>query len=83
MASTKTAISIEKSFLDQIDKLTEELNISRSRFFAIAAEEFIQRHKAQELLKAINNAYEDLDSEEQIVFEKMQHNIKNLAEEQW
>ena len=50
MASTKTAISIEKSFLDQIDNLSEKLNISRSRFFALAAEEFINRHKAQELI---------------------------------
>lgn len=83
MASTKTAISIEKKFLDQVDELAEELKISRSRLFVLAAEEFIKHHKAQELLKAINDAYEDPDQEEQIVFEKMQNNLKKMAEKQW
>jgi metal-responsive CopG/Arc/MetJ family transcriptional regulator len=83
MASTKTAISIEKSFLDQIDDLSEKLNISRSRFFALAAEEFIKRHKAQELIKAINDAYDEPDQDEQIVFKKMQRNLKKLVKEKW
>ena len=83
MASTKTAISIEKSFLDQIDDLSEKLNISRSRFFVLAAEEFIKRHKAQELIKAINDTYDEPDSEEQIVFKKMRRNLKKLVKEKW
>ncbi len=83
MASTKTAISIEKSVLDQIDDLSEKLNISRSRLFTLAAEEFIKRHKAQELIKAINDAYDEPDTEEQVVFKKMQRNLKKLVKEKW
>ena len=83
MASVKTAISLQKSFLDQVDELAQELDISRSRLFVLATEEFIKRHKAQELTKAINDAYVEPDPEEQVVFNKMQRNLKTLVEEKW
>ena len=83
MASVKTAISLQKSFLDQVDELAQELDISRSRLFVLATEEFIKRRKAQELTKAINDAYVEPDPEEQVVFNKMQRNLKTLVEEKW
>jgi metal-responsive CopG/Arc/MetJ family transcriptional regulator len=83
MASVKTAISLQKSFLDQVDELAQELDISRSRLFVLATEEFIKRRKAQELTKAINDAYVEPDPEEQLVFKKMQRKYKKLVEGQW
>jgi len=41
------------------------MNTSRSRVFALAAEEFIQRHKNKELLDAINSAYADVTDEKE------------------
>ena len=65
MATIKTAISIDKPLFEQLDDLANELNTSRSRIFALAAEEFIQRHKNLKLLEAINTAYDDFPDEKE------------------
>jgi len=84
MNSTKTAISLQKSLLDRVDTLAQELDISRSRLFTLAVEDFIQRHKNQKLLEAINSAYDDTsDPEEQIMLQKMRRKHKELVKEQW
>ncbi len=84
MASIKTAISLQGSLLEQVDALARELDVSRSRLFVLAAEEFIQRHKNQELLEAINAAYDDSpDEDEQAVLQKMRHQHRRLVEKQW
>ena len=84
MASIKTAISLQGSLLEQVDALARELDVSRSRLFVLAVEEFIQRHKNQELLEAINAAYDDSpDAEEQAVLQKMRHQHRRLVEKQW
>ena len=84
MASIKTAISLQGSLLEQVDALARELDVSRSRLFVLAAEEFIQRHKNRELLEAINAAYDDSPDEEgQAVLQKMRHQHRRLVEGQW
>ena len=83
MASIKTAISLQGSLLEQVDALARELDVSRSRLFALAAEEFIQRHKNQELLEAINAAYDDFpDPEEQAALRGMRRQHRRLMEKQ-
>jgi len=83
MASIKTAISLQGSLLEQVDALARELDVSRSRLFVLAAEEFIQRHKNQELLEAINAAYDDFpDPEEQAVLRGMRRQHRRLMEKQ-
>jgi metal-responsive CopG/Arc/MetJ family transcriptional regulator len=83
MPNIKTAISIEKPIFDQVKDLAKYLNISRSRLFAIAAQEFIQRHKNIELLQAINEAYEDLPEPETKIVEKMRPRHLKMVKNQW
>jgi metal-responsive CopG/Arc/MetJ family transcriptional regulator len=83
MASVKTAISLQKPLLDQVDELARKMDISRSHLFVLATEEFIKRRKAQELLKAINDAYVESDPEEKLVLKKMKCKFKELVEDQW
>ena len=84
MASIKTAISLQESLLDKVDALAQELDISRSRLFVLAAEEFIQRRENRELLEAINIAYDDSsDTEEEMLRQKMRHKHRRLVEGQW
>ena len=81
MASIKTAISLQESLLGKVDALAQELDISRSRLFVLAAEEFIQRHKNRELLEAVNIAYDDSpDTEEEMLRQKMLHKHRRLVE---
>ena len=73
MANVKTAVSLPKALFEQADALAHKLEISRSRLFAIAIEEFIQRHENLKLLEAINAAYDDFpDSEQQQIVQEDQ-----------
>jgi len=83
MPNIKTAISIEKPIFDQVNDLAQNLNISRSRLFVLAAQEFIRRHKNLELLKAINEAYDDLHESETKIIEKMQPCHLKMVKNQW
>ena len=84
MANVKTAISLQQSLFEQVDALAQEMQISRSRLFALAAEEFIQHHQNQKLLEAINDAYADLpDVGEQSLRHKMRQQHRQLVEGQW
>lgn len=85
MGNIKTAISIEKPLFEQIEDLAHELNTSRSRVFALAAEEFVQRHKNQKLLEAINAAYdEDLsDAAETSRKSLMRSRHREMVKNQW
>jgi len=82
MANIKTAISIEKPIFEQMNVLAKNLNISRSRLFALAAQEFIQRHKNIQLLQSLNEAYDDLSESEPIV-SKMRPRHFKMVKEQW
>jgi metal-responsive CopG/Arc/MetJ family transcriptional regulator len=82
MANIKTAISIEKPIFEQMNILAKDLNVSRSRVFALAAKEFIQRHKNIELLESLNKAYGDLSESEPIV-PKMRSRHYKMVKDQW
>jgi hypothetical protein len=45
--------------------MAKELEVSRSRLFVLAARDFLERHKNRALLEAINDAYDDMPSEEE------------------
>jgi hypothetical protein len=83
MPNIKTAISIEKPIFDQVNDLAKNLNISRSRLFALAAQEFIQRHTNMELLQAINKAYDDLPDPDTKIVEKMRPRHFKMVKNQW
>ena len=82
MANIKTAISIEKPIFEQMNVLARDLNISRSRVFALAAQEFIQHHKNIKLLQSLNEAYDDLPESEPIV-SRMRPRHYKIVKEQW
>lgn len=84
MPNVKTTISIEKPIFDQIDAIARRRKLSRSRVFALAAEEFIQRHRNQELLEAINAAHsEEPDEEEKLLAEGMRKKHAQILQDRW
>ena len=83
MPNIKTAISIEKPIFDQVNSLAKNLNISRSRLFVIAAQEYIQRHTNIELLQAINEAYDDLPDDDTKIVDKMRPQHLKMVKDQW
>ena len=84
MSTVKTAISLQRSLFERVDELAQELDIPRSRIFAMAAEEFIQRFENRKLLEAINEVYEEiLDRDEELHRDRMRHQHRKLVEGQW
>jgi len=84
MTSIKTAISIREPLFEQVKSLASELNISRSRVFVLAVEEFIQRHKNRQLLDEINQAYDDLpNATEQKYLRKTRHQHRKSVDGEW
>jgi metal-responsive CopG/Arc/MetJ family transcriptional regulator len=84
MGNIKTAISIDKPIFEQMDNLAHELNTSRSRIFALAAIEFIQRHKNQKILEDINSAYDDIpDVKEESLKSAMRARHLKMVKDQW
>ena len=84
MAYVKTAISLQETLLQRIDDLARQLDISRSRLFALAAEEYLQRHQNRKLLEAINAAYDDLpEPEEETLQKQMRHQHRQMVTDQW
>ena len=84
MTSIKTAISIQEPLFEQVETLARELNISRSRVFVLAVEEFIQRHQNRQLLEEINQAYDDVpDTIEQLYLHKTRQHHRKIVEGEW
>jgi metal-responsive CopG/Arc/MetJ family transcriptional regulator len=65
MANIKISISIEEPLFEEIEALAEELGVARSQIFALAAREFIQRHKSQKLSDAQNAACDEPEPAEE------------------
>ncbi|MCX5877820.1 MAG: CopG family transcriptional regulator [Deltaproteobacteria bacterium] len=84
MANIKTAISIDKPLFEEVDEVAHELNTSRSRVFSLAAQEFVDRHKNQKLLQAINEAYEDMPDDKEETLNTMRRSLHlRMVKEQW
>lgn len=85
MGTIKTAISVENELFRRVEELTEELQISRSRFFCLAAESYIERYETQKLVDALNEVYADgLTEEEKADMEAMKRIQAELwADEPW
>ncbi len=59
MTHIKTAISLQKDLLEQVENLAREMKVSRSRLFVLAIEAYIRRQQNEQLLADINQAYPD------------------------
>ncbi|MGR3218269.1 MAG: ribbon-helix-helix protein, CopG family [Candidatus Anammoxibacter sp.] len=85
MSGVKTAISVERKLFDKVNKLTKELNVSRSGLFSIAMKDYIKKYENKNLLAKINAAYDDSPSEEETrVGRAMRRKQrKNIEAEPW
>ena len=84
-ASVKTAISIREDLFKEVNKLAEELHVSRSKLFVMAVQDYLKKNNKQSLLSQINRAFNDYpDSEELEIHSKMRKKqVANLARETW
>lgn len=57
MGTIKTAISLGADLFREAEGVARRMKVSRSRLFATAMREFIERRRNQQILEAINAAY--------------------------
>ena len=65
MPGVKTAISLDEKLFDKVNKLANELHVSRSRLFTLAVKDYLQKQENQTLLAQLNDAYADHPNEEE------------------
>ena len=84
MKTVKTAISIQRSLLNQVNDLAEELQIPRSQLFVLAVAEFIKRHENRKMLESLNKVYADAwDLNEERLQKRMRRKHRQLVDGQW
>ena len=84
MTYVKTAISLQETLLQKMDDMAQQMDISRSRLFALAAEDYLQRHQNRKLLEALNAAYDDLpDPAEETHRQQMRRQHRQMVTGQW
>jgi metal-responsive CopG/Arc/MetJ family transcriptional regulator len=56
-SNMKTAISIEDEILREADETARRMGLSRSRLFAVAVADFLQRQRQEQMLVQLNEVY--------------------------
>jgi metal-responsive CopG/Arc/MetJ family transcriptional regulator len=80
----KTAISIDQGLLQQADKTARRMGLSRSRLFALAIGDFLQRQQREQMLRRLNEVYaEDVEPAEKRLLKGMQAKLRRAAKESW
>ena len=85
MARVKTAISLDEELLIKVNRLSNELHVSRSKVFALAVQDYLKKQENQSLLAQLNEAYEDFPGEEERKISKsmqIKHN-QMVEQESW
>jgi metal-responsive CopG/Arc/MetJ family transcriptional regulator len=85
MANIKTAISLQESLFQQAEALARDMNVSRSRLFVLALENFIREYEDRQLFERINKAYEDAppDEIEQAHLRQIRRQHRRMVEGEW
>lgn len=84
MRSVKTAISIQRSLFEQAEDLARRMNVSRSRLFVLALEDYIRRQQNRELLAQINAAYAtEPDLPAQALHRAAKRTHRRIVEGEW
>ncbi|MBI4748314.1 MAG: ChpI protein [Acidobacteria bacterium] len=82
MSTVKTAVSISKTLLNATDEAARDLKLPRSQVVALALEEFLQKHRNQQLLIQLNAAYGDDPSDEDQQFQsRMKPRFRRILEQ--
>jgi len=85
MTTIKTAVSIEEGLFYQADELAREMQVSRSRLFALALENYVAQYNSRKITEILNEVYADgLTAEEVETLEAMRrYQAKLWKDEPW
>ncbi len=80
----KTAISIDDGLLQEADETARLLGLSRSRLFALAVGDFLQRQRQEQMLQRLNEVYANgAESAERTLLKKIKAKVRPTVKERW
>jgi metal-responsive CopG/Arc/MetJ family transcriptional regulator len=80
----KTAISIEEGLLQEVDETARVMGLSRSRLFAMAVGDFLQRQRQEQMLLRLNEVYANaMEPEEKRLLNLIKAKVRRTAKERW
>mgnify|MGYP001602348396 FL=1 len=77
----KTAISVPDSIFAGVEQMAQRQKTSRSAIFSAAAQEYVQRHRGDDVTRQLNEVYAKEDSALDPLLERMQ--MISLPKEAW
>lgn len=83
MATVKTALSIDESLFERAEALADELDVPRSRVFAMALEEFLRKYEGQKLMERIDAVYADEEKADEREATSRRTKHRELVEDSW
>lgn len=85
MATVKTAISMPEGLFKELEAAAEEMQLSRSKVFALAVKEFLRERENRRMLEQLNRVYGvEPDEEERNLAKAMKTRLRRLiAREEW
>ena len=85
MPGVKTAISLEENLFKQVNKLANDLHVSRSKLFSLAIKDYLKKQEGKKILAQLNVAYGDsLNKEEEVLAKAMQKKQRKIVgQEAW
>jgi metal-responsive CopG/Arc/MetJ family transcriptional regulator len=83
-SNMKTAISIEEGLLQEVDETARVMGLSRSRLFAMAVGDFLQRQRQEQMLLRLNEVYANaMEPEEKRLLNLIKAKVRRTAKERW
>jgi metal-responsive CopG/Arc/MetJ family transcriptional regulator len=83
-SDVKTAISIEDKLLKEADKTAQLLGLSRSRLFAIAVGDFLDRQRREQTLRRLNEVYaKGQEPAEKNLLKGIKAKLRRSAKDTW
>jgi metal-responsive CopG/Arc/MetJ family transcriptional regulator len=80
----KTAISIEEGLLQEVDETARVMGLSRSRLFAMAVGDFLERQRQEQMLLRLNEVYANaMEPEEKRLLNLIKAKVRRTAKERW
>ena len=80
----KTAISIEDGLLQEADKTAQRMGLSRSRLFALAVQDFLQRQRQEQMLLRLNGVYASgSEPGDKLLLKRIKAKVHSAVKERW
>ena len=84
VVTMKTAISIDDGLLQEADETARLMGLSRSRLFALAVGDFLQRQRREQMLLRLNEVYSDgMEPAEKSLLKGIKAKVRRAVKQRW